>query len=355
MPTGRCRDGPYRHRRPADEHAGRRLLLLARLDQGRPLRREPVSLTRIVDDAVADARALEPERPIDAAIEPDVLVTGDKDRLRQVVGNLLANVRVHTPQAARVDIAVKRDVGFAELPSPTEDRAWTPSTAPRLRPLLPGGSRPGSRQRRDRPWPLDRDFYRRCPRRRAVARADAGRRRDLRGPPPAHSDITARPRPGFRRTRRPSDHRAAARSPRRATIRRHPRVKLSKTLVLPVAALLVVGAAGAVFAATGTPPRPGPTPSSRPRTPRRRLPPRPHPRRSPRIPSCPTCSTGWSPRARSRPRRRPRSSTRWRRSAPRAGRSGSRNAEQLKGFLSDGVITQDELGQTAPPTAPSGS
>ncbi len=91
------------------------LLLLARLDQGRPLRRDPVSLTRIVEDAVADARALEPERPIDAAIEPDVLVTGDEDRLRQVVGNLLANVRVHTPQTARVEIAVKRDVGFAEL------------------------------------------------------------------------------------------------------------------------------------------------------------------------------------------------------------------------------------------------
>ncbi len=91
------------------------LLLLARLDQGRPLRRDPVSLTRIVDDAVADARALQPQRQIDAAIEPGVLVTGDEDRLRQVVGNVLANVRVHTPPTAPLEVTVGRDVGFAEL------------------------------------------------------------------------------------------------------------------------------------------------------------------------------------------------------------------------------------------------
>ena len=91
------------------------LLMLARLDQGRPLRRDPVNLTRMVDEAVADARALEPQRPIDPVSEPDIIVIGDEDRLRQVVGNLLANVRVHTPPTAALDIGVRRDGTFAEL------------------------------------------------------------------------------------------------------------------------------------------------------------------------------------------------------------------------------------------------
>ena len=46
------------------------LLLLARLDQGRPVRHDPVDLSRIANDAVADARALEPARTITASIDP---------------------------------------------------------------------------------------------------------------------------------------------------------------------------------------------------------------------------------------------------------------------------------------------
>ena len=91
------------------------LLLLARLDQGRPVRRDPVDLSRIADEAVADARALEPGRPIAATIEPGVVVAGDEDRLRQVVGNLLANVRVHTPADTPVEVAVRSDGEEAEL------------------------------------------------------------------------------------------------------------------------------------------------------------------------------------------------------------------------------------------------
>jgi two-component system OmpR family sensor kinase len=91
------------------------LLLLARLDQGRPVHSNPVDLTRIVDDAVADARALEPARSIVATVADGVVVTGDEDRLRQVIGNLLANVRVHTPPVTPLEVHVAAAAGEAEL------------------------------------------------------------------------------------------------------------------------------------------------------------------------------------------------------------------------------------------------
>jgi two-component system OmpR family sensor kinase len=90
------------------------LLLLARLDEGRPLEREPVELAEVVGEAVDAARAVEPERPIDADLE-EVRVVGDRDRLRQIVDNLLANARVHTPSGTRVQVSVQRRDGLAEI------------------------------------------------------------------------------------------------------------------------------------------------------------------------------------------------------------------------------------------------
>jgi two-component system OmpR family sensor kinase len=87
------------------------LLLLARLDQGRPLRRDAVDLSRICTDAATDLRALDPDRPVVAAVEPGVLVTGDDDRLRQVVGNLLGNVRVHASAGTPVEVVLRVDQG----------------------------------------------------------------------------------------------------------------------------------------------------------------------------------------------------------------------------------------------------
>ncbi len=86
------------------------LLLLARLDQGRPLEREPVELGALAADAVADARAVEPDRPISFQ-KPGapVVVSGDDVRLHQVVANLLANARVHTPEGSPVDVRVGVD------------------------------------------------------------------------------------------------------------------------------------------------------------------------------------------------------------------------------------------------------
>jgi two-component system OmpR family sensor kinase len=91
------------------------LLLLARLDQGRPLRDDPVALSEIVNDALLDLRAVEPERPVEASVEPDVVVEGDEDRLRQVIGNLFTNVRVHTPADAPVEISLASNDGFSTL------------------------------------------------------------------------------------------------------------------------------------------------------------------------------------------------------------------------------------------------
>jgi len=93
------------------------LLLLARLDQGRPLERQPVDLARVAADAVADARAVEPERSIalDSGDPGASVVLGDELRLRQVAANLLANARQHTPPDAAVRVGVRGEPGSVVL------------------------------------------------------------------------------------------------------------------------------------------------------------------------------------------------------------------------------------------------
>jgi two-component system OmpR family sensor kinase len=89
------------------------LVLLARLDQGRPLDAAPVDLAAVVEEAIADARVVEPGRTVDVTGVTRAMVTGDRARLRQVVDNLLANVREHTDPATRVTVrleAHRRDV-----------------------------------------------------------------------------------------------------------------------------------------------------------------------------------------------------------------------------------------------------
>ena len=88
------------------------LLLLARLDEGRPLEREPVALDTVVGEAVETARTVEPDRPVTLTAEP-ARVVGDRDRLRQIVDNLLANVRAHTPPDTPVEVRVGRENGSA--------------------------------------------------------------------------------------------------------------------------------------------------------------------------------------------------------------------------------------------------
>jgi two-component system OmpR family sensor kinase len=83
------------------------LLLLARLDAGRPLAHDPVDLTMLVVDAVSDAHAAGPRHDwqLDLPEEP-VTVIGDGQRLHQVLANLLANARTHTPEGTTVTVGV---------------------------------------------------------------------------------------------------------------------------------------------------------------------------------------------------------------------------------------------------------
>ena len=91
------------------------LLLLARLDQGRPLEAGPVDLTKLAGEAVDAAHAMEPGRPLSLDAPAAVTVTADAERLRQVVDNLLANVRAHTPPDAAAVVRVRADGANAVL------------------------------------------------------------------------------------------------------------------------------------------------------------------------------------------------------------------------------------------------
>ena len=85
------------------------LLLLARLDQGRPLERAPVDLGALAAEAVGAARAIDGDRHVELSVEGSVEVLGDRLRLRQVVDNLLGNVRAHTPPGTTAHVSVRAD------------------------------------------------------------------------------------------------------------------------------------------------------------------------------------------------------------------------------------------------------
>ena len=84
------------------------LLLLARLDQQRPLARKPIDLLSLAGDAVHDARLLAPARTIDLSVKPGAafLVIGDEARLRQVIGNLMSNALTHTPDGSPIEVSI---------------------------------------------------------------------------------------------------------------------------------------------------------------------------------------------------------------------------------------------------------
>jgi two-component system OmpR family sensor kinase len=84
------------------------MLLLARLDQQRPLERRPVDLLTLAADAVQDARIIAPDRAIDLNVGSATafLVLGDEVRLRQVIGNLMSNALSHTPDGTPVTVAI---------------------------------------------------------------------------------------------------------------------------------------------------------------------------------------------------------------------------------------------------------
>jgi two-component system OmpR family sensor kinase len=85
------------------------MLLLARLDQQRPIERRSVDLLTLAVDAVQDARMIAPQRPIELTVGSGAafLVLGDEVRLRQVIGNLMSNALTHTPDATPVEVRIR--------------------------------------------------------------------------------------------------------------------------------------------------------------------------------------------------------------------------------------------------------
>jgi two-component system, OmpR family, sensor kinase len=97
------------------------LLLLARLDQQRPLARQPVDLLSLAADAVHDARVLAPHRTIELSVAPGAayLVIGDEPRLRQVIGNLMSNALTHTPDGTPIEVSISSGVLTPRRGDPT--------------------------------------------------------------------------------------------------------------------------------------------------------------------------------------------------------------------------------------------
>jgi two-component system OmpR family sensor kinase len=91
------------------------LLTLARLDQQPELRFRNVDLSRLVRDAAEDLRVQQPDRPVSVGAEGALLVRADESGLRQVLGNLVGNVRTHTPDDVPVRLGVERADGVVRL------------------------------------------------------------------------------------------------------------------------------------------------------------------------------------------------------------------------------------------------
>ncbi len=85
------------------------LLVLARLDQVRPIEREPVDVVHLARDAAADAGAVQPARVVRVTGADRAIVEGDEHLLRQVFANVVGNALVHTPPSAEIVIDVRSD------------------------------------------------------------------------------------------------------------------------------------------------------------------------------------------------------------------------------------------------------
>lgn len=93
------------------------LLLLARLDQQRPIEHHPVDMLALAVDAVREARIIATDRIIDLTVRMSVapIVLGDEPRLRQVIGNLMSNALRHTPDGTQIDVRLS-SVTFDSAP-----------------------------------------------------------------------------------------------------------------------------------------------------------------------------------------------------------------------------------------------
>ncbi|WP_329118306.1 sensor histidine kinase [Streptomyces sp. NBC_01465] len=108
------------------------LLTLARLDQRPELRLRQVDLSLLVRDAAEDLRAQQPERPVEVAADGSMFVHADESGLRQLVGNLLANIRAHTPPQAAVRVELERADGVVRLRVADQGPGMGPGDADRI-------------------------------------------------------------------------------------------------------------------------------------------------------------------------------------------------------------------------------
>ncbi len=118
------------------------LLLLARLDAGRPLEREPVDLSRLAIETTSDARVARGDHRwrLDLPDEP-VLVEGDEHRLHQVLANLLSNAGKHTPPGSTVSVALALGDASPGDDTPASASPGTPPGAAVRRGVVPAGQR----------------------------------------------------------------------------------------------------------------------------------------------------------------------------------------------------------------------
>jgi two-component system OmpR family sensor kinase len=91
------------------------LLTLARLDEVPDVPHAELDLAAIVRDAVDDGRAAAPGRRIGIEVDGPALVVGDRDQLRQVLGNLLRNAFVHTPDGTPIEVSLRHVAGEVRL------------------------------------------------------------------------------------------------------------------------------------------------------------------------------------------------------------------------------------------------
>ena len=105
------------------------LFLLARLDEGRPLEQAPVALVPLVADAVSAAATVGPDWPVTLVANRPVEVLGDAGRLRQVIDNLLANVRSHTPPGTAATVTITGLAGHVRLEVADQGPGLTPDEA----------------------------------------------------------------------------------------------------------------------------------------------------------------------------------------------------------------------------------
>ena len=91
------------------------LLLLARLDETRPVERAPVDLAVLAADACSDAVAADPGRPVTLDASGPIIVFGDEDHLRQAIANLVSNALTHTVAGTPIEVSAARTNGHATV------------------------------------------------------------------------------------------------------------------------------------------------------------------------------------------------------------------------------------------------